>query len=540
MSKQTVIQETPKVNNHSIFTIRRKRRSAQHQHKKFYIVLTLLGALVAVTFCNAVNNHGKVSIQSTAIAGAALVGEVGKPEEKALQLPSHPVVASGDDNRNLVSSAATQNLSANSVQLRVLQAYDPQEPISLLTAGNYVILTKTGVTTTGQTSVTGDIGTSPIASTALTGFTLVVDSSNKFSTSIYVVGRIYAADYATPTPGILTVAIGDMQTAYDDAANRPNPDFLNLSGGNLVDDTLTPGLYRWASAVTIIDSITFNGNQTDIWILQITGNLNTATSANINVTGGAKHKNIFWQIAGEITLGTGSHIEGIFLGANAMTFQTGSSLLGSALMLKAVNLDTADIVKSKNSQEPSGNPSILPSLKPSINPILENDTIPSNRPSIMPSKKHSFLPSNEPSTEPSVIPSDAPSLLPSDGPSVMPSTEPSVLPSTEPSVLPSSDPSEEPSLLPSDDPSLLPSDDPSVMPSDDPSLMPSEKPSSNPSDDPSLLPSAEPSTLPSDVPSMLPSDEPSRLPSDVPSVLSSDDPSLVPSYEPSSLPSDDP
>ena len=43
------------------------------------------------------------------------------------------------------------------------------DPMDLGTAGNYVILTKAGITATGETSVVGVIGTSPIASTAITG-----------------------------------------------------------------------------------------------------------------------------------------------------------------------------------------------------------------------------------------------------------------------------------------------------------------------------------------------------------------------------------
>jgi len=63
-------------------------------------------------------------------------------------------------------------------------------------------LSKTGVTNTGATTVTGDIGTSPIAAAALTGFALTRDIFEPFSRSIYVTGKVYAADYAAPTPAI--------------------------------------------------------------------------------------------------------------------------------------------------------------------------------------------------------------------------------------------------------------------------------------------------------------------------------------------------
>src|ERR1039457_3090306 len=51
-------------------------------------------------------------------------------------------------------------------------------PINLGTAGNFVILAKSGVSTTGTTTVVGDIGVSPAAASLMTGFNLIADSTN--------------------------------------------------------------------------------------------------------------------------------------------------------------------------------------------------------------------------------------------------------------------------------------------------------------------------------------------------------------------------
>ncbi len=72
---------------------------------------------------------------------------------------------------------------------------------------------------------------SPIAAVALSGFSLTLDSSGQFSTSTQVIGKLYAASYSAPTPSTLTVAIGDMGTAFNDATGRVNPDFINLASG---------------------------------------------------------------------------------------------------------------------------------------------------------------------------------------------------------------------------------------------------------------------------------------------------------------------
>ena len=171
--------------------------------------------------------------------------------------------------------------------------------VNLLTAGKFAILSKAGVTTTSSippTNVTGDMGTSPIAATALTGFGLIADpATNTFSTSTLVTGNVYAPDYLSPTPNLLTVAILDMQSAYLDAALRPitNPNNIDLKKGNIEGLVLAHGVYKWGTNVKFTSSVIFNGSATDIWILQIAGDVSVASGAKVELTGGAKAENIF-------------------------------------------------------------------------------------------------------------------------------------------------------------------------------------------------------------------------------------------------------
>ena len=227
---------------------------------------------------------------------------------------------------------------------------DPPSPaaVNLLTAGKFAILSKTGVTTTGTTSVTGDMGTSPITSTAWTGFGLISDPATKeFSTSTLVTGNVYAPDYLSPTPNLLTVAILDMQSAYLDAALRPitNPNNIDLEKGNIEGLVLAHGVYKWGTNVKFTSSVTFNGSATDIWILQIAGDVSVASGAKVKLAGGAKAENIFWQIGGKAILGTTSHVEGVFLCSTSIVFMTGSSMNGAALAQTAVTLGTTTIEK---------------------------------------------------------------------------------------------------------------------------------------------------------------------------------------------------
>jgi len=230
----------------------------------------------------------------------------------------------------------------------ILASVEAVKSVDLGTAGQFAILSKTGVTTTGVTSVTGDIGTSPIAGTALAGFGLTMHSSGTYTTSALVAGKVWAADYAVPTPAKMNTAILDMQTAFTDAAGRSTPDYLNLGGGSLTGLTLNPGLYRWGTSVGFTKSLTFHGSSTDVWILQIAGSLNAASGAQIYLSGGAKAKNIFWQISGATTFGTTSHVEGVFLCKTGIVFMTGSSMNGAALSQTAVTLDSATIAVKSN------------------------------------------------------------------------------------------------------------------------------------------------------------------------------------------------
>lgn len=211
-------------------------------------------------------------------------------------------------------------------------------PVVLGAAGNYVILAKSGVTTTGVTSVVGNIGVSPIVSTAMTGFGLVLDSWGQFSTSSLVTGNVYAANYATPTPGYLTQVVSDMEAAYTDAAGRP-ADVTELGSGNIGGLTLAPGVYKWGTVVTIPTDVTLSGGPDDVWIFQIGGGLTVASAKTVNLSGGAQAKNVFWQVAGVASLGTTSNFKGNILSQTAIVLQTGAVLNGRALAQTAVTLD---------------------------------------------------------------------------------------------------------------------------------------------------------------------------------------------------------
>src|SRR5579859_1514829 len=182
--------------------------------------------------------------------------------------------------------------------------------VNLGTAGNFVILAKSGVSTTGVTSVVGDIGLSPAAASLLTGFAMSAPPTT-FTTSALVTGQLFASNFDPPTPAMLTAAVLDMQTAFTDAAGRTLPDFVNLGAGNIQGMTLVPGLYKWGTGLQIPSAVTLSGGANDVWIFQIAQNLTVGNGAIVTLSGGAQAKNVFWQVSGAATLGTTANFKGI-------------------------------------------------------------------------------------------------------------------------------------------------------------------------------------------------------------------------------------
>lgn len=210
--------------------------------------------------------------------------------------------------------------------------------VNLGTAANFAILSKSGITNVYPSVITGNIGSSPITGAAI------------LLTCPEVVGSIYSVDAAGPACKItdasrLTTAVGDMQTAYTDAAGRINPNFLNLGAGNIGGLTLSPGLYKWTTPVNIPTDITLSGSATSVWIFQVSGTLTMGSAVRVHLVGGAKAKNIFWQVSENVLLGTTSHFEGTILGQTLIALNTGATINGRLLAQTAATLQTNTITK---------------------------------------------------------------------------------------------------------------------------------------------------------------------------------------------------
>jgi hypothetical protein len=225
----------------------------------------------------------------------------------------------------------------------------PGRPIDLGAACNYAILAESGIDTVPTSAVTGDIGVSPIAATAITGFSLVMDeASGQFSTSSQVTGRCFAASYGGATAADLTTSINNMHAAYTSAAGQASTDTTkdNMDDGAIGGKTLTPGVYTFTVGVNIMSDLTFEGGANDFFLIKTTGVLTQAANTKVLLSGGAQAKNVFWQVAGNAAIGADAAMKGILLVKTDVVFVTGSSLVGSVLAQTAVNLQKATITQA--------------------------------------------------------------------------------------------------------------------------------------------------------------------------------------------------
>ena len=308
-------------------------------------------APITATFSEAMDSATLTATTFTLTSGAAAVpvqGTVIYANSTAVFWPAAHLAS----HATFTATITTGATSAFGVALAANHAWSfttgdtvaPGLPVSLGTGGNFVILAKSGISTVPTSAVTGNIGVSPAAATYITGFSLTMDPTNVFSTSAQVTGKVYAADYAPPTPFNMTTAVGDMELAYTDAAGRA-PDVTELGAGNIGGMNLAPGVYKWGTGLLIPTDVTLTGSATDVWIFQIDGNLTMSSATNIFLAGGARPENVFWQVAGLVDLGTTAHFEGVVLTQTSIRLRTGASINGRLLAQTAVNIERGAVVQ---------------------------------------------------------------------------------------------------------------------------------------------------------------------------------------------------
>ena len=221
--------------------------------------------------------------------------------------------------------------------------------VPLASADSFAVLAGAGITNTGPTTVSGDIGTFPTTSISGAG-------------SLTISGTNHAGDAVTQQ------AKNDLVTAYDNAAGQgPTiPVAADLAGL-----TLTPGVYNSSSSLGLTGALTLNGggDPNAVFVFQAGSSLTTSSGSTVNLINGAQSCNVFWQVGSSATLGTGSTFRGTVIAMTSITVTTGSTVDGRVLARNgAVTLDTDTITRSTCAAAPPAPAPVVPAPVPTVPP----------------------------------------------------------------------------------------------------------------------------------------------------------------------------
>jgi hypothetical protein len=232
--------------------------------------------------------------------------------------------------------------------------------VDLKTAGNYVILAEAGVTyiptaTVSSTpKIIGNIGVSPAAASFITGFALNLPAGGAFSTSTLVNGAVYAPGYAPPTPANLTTAVTDKLAAYSAAAAMATaggglaggaPGTACPGTGALGGITLTPGVYTCTVPISIGSGTSVTLSGAGVYVIKTTQTLTQAASTSVNLTNGALPQNVFWQVAGTVSIDASAHMEGVILSASDISLVTSATVKGRLFSHTTVAMDSNTVTQ---------------------------------------------------------------------------------------------------------------------------------------------------------------------------------------------------
>jgi Ice-binding-like len=208
----------------------------------------------------------------------------------------------------------------------------PIATVDLGTAKSFAILAGSGITNTGVTNVTGDVGSYPTPTE--TGF-------GPGANSVTITGTNHGGDAVTQG------AKNDLLTAYNDAKGRPGA--TPVVGGELGGLTLAPGVYADDNApdsLAITGTLTLDGqgDPNSVWIFQSGSTLTTAADSNVAMINGAQPCHVFWQLGSSATLGIGSHLEGTIMASASITITHAATINGRVLAINGtVTMDNNTI-----------------------------------------------------------------------------------------------------------------------------------------------------------------------------------------------------
>ena len=183
--------------------------------------------------------------------------------------------------------------------------------IDLGTARSFAVLAGSGITNTGTTRITGDVGSFG-SSDAITGFDTVT-----------LIGVNHGGDAVTQQ------AKDDLTTAYNQAFASAPANSVNTELGGL---RLTPGVYHNGTlGITGALTLDTQGDPNAVFVFQADSTLITAADSSVVVLGGSTACNVFWQVGSSATFGEDSMLVGNVLAAESISASRGAAFEGRLL-----------------------------------------------------------------------------------------------------------------------------------------------------------------------------------------------------------------
>ena len=197
--------------------------------------------------------------------------------------------------------------------------------IDLGIVDSFAVMAYTSIDSSPTSSIAGKVGLKP-GIRSLINLNAATEVSGGHN-------EIYAGDDVGDSADYLNFARENLIAAYKEATLRQvDKDKIEAYAGNPGGKILPPGIYRWSNGVTISSDMILEGNDTDVYIFQITGDMHVDPKVRVILSGGIRPKNIFWQVSGKVTLGSTSVVQGNIMSQLSLEMKNLAHLNGRALV----------------------------------------------------------------------------------------------------------------------------------------------------------------------------------------------------------------
>ncbi|MCX6779033.1 MAG: ice-binding family protein, partial [Candidatus Magasanikbacteria bacterium] len=219
-----------------------------------------------------------------------------------------------------------QNLKKNSVISSLLVffvfVFGLTGPITVLAAtapslgdaASFSVLGAAAMSSANPTTISGDLGLSPGLAVSKTGTWTHTGGNDYFGTG----GLSASAE---------TAALG----AYNNLVSQTTTGSWGTNPWSPV-----PGVWTDTSSPVFTGTITLNGDYSDVWVFKISTDF--TFSGSVVLAGNAQACNVFWTVAGDATIGSGSHFVGTLIAQNDITSASGATINGRLISLSGTTI----------------------------------------------------------------------------------------------------------------------------------------------------------------------------------------------------------